>query len=64
MMRGTLITKVHIKAVAMSLYQASEEMYGNSDHVILLYEGHQIRYFGPAAAATAYFTKLRFVKPS
>ncbi|KAH8893926.1 ABC transporter-like protein [Thozetella sp. PMI_491] len=49
--------------VAMSLYQASQEMYHNFDKVMLLYEGRQI-YFGPAHLAVEYFTSLGFEKRS
>ncbi|KAI1750671.1 ABC transporter-like protein [Xylaria castorea] len=49
--------------VAMSLYQASEDMYNNFDKVILLYEGRQI-YFGPVQSAASYFVSLGFVKPN
>ncbi|OTA63684.1 hypothetical protein K449DRAFT_31387 [Hypoxylon sp. EC38] len=57
------MTNKYQSTVAMSLYQASEEMYEKFDHVVLLYEGRQI-YFGPVGLATAYFSKLGFVKPS
>ncbi|KAI0470238.1 ABC-2 type transporter-domain-containing protein [Xylaria cf. heliscus] len=49
--------------VAMSLYQASDNMYQNFDLVTLLYEGRQI-YFGPSAQAVDYFVRLGFIKPS
>ncbi|KAK4152728.1 ABC-2 type transporter-domain-containing protein [Chaetomidium leptoderma] len=50
-------------AVAMSIYQASEDMYRSFDKVTLLYEGRQI-YFGPVDAAAEYFTRLGFVRPN
>jgi len=49
--------------VAMSVYQASEDMYQNFDKVTLLYEGRQI-YFGPVGEAAEYFVRLGFVRPS
>ncbi|KAH9905245.1 ABC transporter-like protein [Xylariomycetidae sp. FL2044] len=48
--------------IAMSLYQASEEIYANFDKVLLLYEGRQI-YYGPGDSASEYFENLGLVRP-
>ncbi|KAI5861019.1 ABC drug exporter AbcA [Durotheca rogersii] len=56
-------TDADMCTVAMSLYQASEDMYKCFDLVTVLYEGRQI-YYGPAESASTYFTALGFVKSS
>lgn len=55
-------TAVLLPSVAVSIYQASEDMYRTFDTVLLLYEGRQI-FFGPTKTAVEYFTRLGFVKP-
>lgn len=56
-------TDALLTTVAMSVYQASEDMYRSFDKVMVLYEGRQI-FFGPAETAADYFTRLGFVRPS
>ncbi|KAI1408556.1 ABC-2 type transporter-domain-containing protein [Hypoxylon sp. FL1857] len=56
------LSKVRRSTVAMSVYQASENMYNKFDLVTVLYEGRQI-YYGPASLAAEYFTNLGFIKP-
>ncbi len=55
-------TDALLTTVAMSVYQASEDMYRSFDKVTLLYEGRQI-FFGPVETAEEYFTRLGFVRP-
>ena len=46
----------------VTLYQASQEIYGTFDKVALLYEGRQI-YFGTTAGAKQFFVSLGFTCP-
>ena len=44
-----------------TLYQASDDIYGVFDKVMLLYDGRQI-FFGLTSTAQAYFVNLGFVR--
>lgn len=54
-----LLTKAKGTAAAVSLYQASQDLYDAFDKVVLLYEGQQI-FFGDTDKAKSYFTTLGF----
>ncbi|KAF9269259.1 hypothetical protein L218DRAFT_851868 [Marasmius fiardii PR-910] len=57
-----LSTKYTGSTVALSLYQASQNIYDTFDKVTVLYEGRQI-YFGRATEAKAFFVNLGFECP-
>ncbi|KAJ2358111.1 ATP-binding cassette transporter snq2, partial [Coemansia sp. RSA 2618] len=57
-----VMTDVLHKATVVSIYQASEDIYGLFDKVMLIDEGRQL-YFGPANQAAAYFERLGIQRP-
>ncbi|KAI0030129.1 ABC-2 type transporter-domain-containing protein [Vararia minispora EC-137] len=58
-----LSTQFTGSAAAVSLYQASQDIYDVFDKVIVLYEGRQI-YFGPCTAARQFFIEMGFECPA
>ncbi|KAI0028777.1 AtrD, ABC-transporter [Vararia minispora EC-137] len=58
-----LSTQYSGAAAAVSIYQASQDIYDIFDKVIVLYEGRQI-YFGPCDAARQFFVEMGFDCPA
>lgn len=56
-----VLTDLYRTATFVSLYQASESMYGLFDTVLVVDAGRKV-YFGPAAAARAHFEGLGFAR--
>ena len=54
-----IMTNIYKTTTFVSLYQASENIYGQFDKVMVIDEGRQV-FFGPAKEARAYFEGLGF----